>query len=104
MQAVIETDRQELSGDFCRACGYCLPCPAGILISQCARMSLLLRRMPYEAWLSEKWQAEMKKTEECLNCRRCVSRCPYSLNTPELLKKNYEDYKKVLSGEVKVNV
>lgn len=101
---LIEADRRELSGDFCRACGYCLPCPAGIVINQCARMSLLLRRMPYEAWLSEKWQGEMKKIEGCLNCRQCASRCPYGLNTPELLKKNYEDYKRVLAGEVKVSV
>ena len=26
----------------------------------------------------------------------------YELSTPELLKKNYEDYKKVLAGEVSV--
>ena len=31
-----------------------------------------------------------------------MKKCPYELNTPELLKKNYEDYKKVLAGEVKV--
>ena len=46
----------------------------------------------------------MKKIEGCLNCRQCASRCPYGLNTPELLKKNYEDYKRVLAGEVKVSV
>lgn len=33
---------------------------------------------------------------------KCVSKCPYELDTPALLKKNYEDYKKVLKGEVKV--
>lgn len=54
------------------------------------------------AWLSENMQAEMKKIENCINCRKCVSKCPYSLNTPELLKKNYEDYKRVLNGEITV--
>lgn len=44
----------------------------------------------------------MKKIETCINCRKCVSKCPYELDTPALLKKNYEDYKKVLKGEVKV--
>jgi predicted aldo/keto reductase-like oxidoreductase len=45
----------------------------------------------------------MKKIEECTECRQCVSRCPYELDIPELLKKNYEDYKKILSGEIKVD-
>lgn len=96
IQAIIEHDRQELSGQFCRGCGYCMPCPQGIVINQCARMSLMLRRAPASGWLSEKWQAEMKKIESCIHCNQCVSRCPYGLNTPELLLKNYEDYQTFL--------
>ena len=102
IRVYIEKEKTELSGDFCRGCGYCMPCPAGIMINQCARMSLMLRRAPSANWLSENMQAEMKKIEDCLNCGKCKSKCPYELNTPELLKKNYEDYKKVLSGEVMV--
>lgn len=102
IRAYIEKEKLELSGDFCRGCGYCMPCPAGIMINQCARMSLMLRRAPSAGWLSENMQAEMKKIEGCLNCGKCKTKCPYELNTPELLKKNYEDYKKVLSGEVTV--
>lgn len=98
----IEREQKELSGEFCRGCGYCMPCPKGIMINQCARMSLMLRRAPSASGLSENMQAEMKKIETCINCRKCVSKCPYSLNTPELLKKNYEDYKRILSGEIKV--
>ena len=45
----------------------------------------------------------MKKIEDCLHCGQCMEKCPYELNTPELLAKNYEDYKKILAGEVKVN-
>ena len=52
LQAVIDRDCGELAGDFCRGCGYCLPCPAGIDIPNCARMSLLLRRAPVEGSLS----------------------------------------------------
>ena len=96
MQAKIEADRKELVGDFCRSCGYCMPCPAGIQISQVARMSQLLRRSPTEGFLSEYWQAEMKKVENCLNCGACMKKCPYGLNTPELIRKNYEDYKTFL--------
>ena len=98
----IAKEREELAGEFCRGCGYCMPCPMDITINQCARMSLMLRRAPSDAWLSEHWQEEMKKIEDCIDCRQCTTKCPYELDTPELLKKNYEDYKKVLAGEVNV--
>ena len=79
-----------------------MPCPAGIMINQCARMSLMLRRAPSANWLTEEMQAEMKKIEGCLECGACKKKCPYELDTPTLLKKNYEDYKRVLAGEVEV--
>lgn len=99
---VIEEDKKQLGGDFCRGCGYCMPCPMGIQINQCARMSLMLRRAPSKSWLSKEWQENMKMIESCVNCRSCVSKCPYELDTPNLLRKNYEDYKNVLSGNVSV--
>ena len=92
----IKREREELAGDFCRGCGYCMPCPAGIEINNCARMSLMLRRAPSAASLTTESQAKMKKIEGCINCGACRSKCPYGLDTPALLKKNYEDYKTFL--------
>ena len=96
IRAFIENERKELAGEFCRGCGYCMPCPVGIEINNCARMSLMLRRAPAKGWLSEAWQEKMKKIESCLECGQCMSKCPYGLDTPALLKKNYEDYKTFL--------
>ena len=96
-RATIERDRRELSGEFCRGCGYCMPCPAGIEINQCARMSLMLRRAPAQAWLTEEWQTKMHRIEQCKHCGRCMAKCPYGLNTPELLQENYKDYWEVLA-------
>ena len=92
----IKKEKAELAGDFCRGCGYCMPCPMGIEINSAARMSLMIRRAPKDAQLSEKSQAMMKKIEDCIECGQCSSRCPYGLDTPNLLKKNYEDYKTFL--------
>ena len=104
MRAYIEKEKAELAGDFCRGCGYCLAtCPVGIAINNCARMSLMLRRAPSDAWLTEHWQNEMKKIEDCIECGQCSAHCPYELDTPNLLKQNYEDYKQVLAGNVTVN-
>lgn len=98
LQAVIDLDRTELVGDFCRGCGYCMPCPAGIEINNCARMSLMLRRSPTKDLLGPEGQAKMKKIEGCLHCNRCKAKCPYGLDTPTLLQKNYEDYQAFLKN------
>lgn len=100
IKAFIEQEKINLSGDFCRSCGYCLPCPAGIDIPQAARMSQLIRRSPSQKFLEPEWQKKMGMIENCLNCGHCSSKCPYELNTPKLLRKNLEDYKKILNGEV----
>ena len=102
LAAFIEADRAQLTGEFCRGCGYCMPCPAGITINQCARMSLMLRRAPSAAWLNDHWQAEMAKIEDCRHCGACSRRCPYGLDTPRLLEENLADYRRVLAGEVSV--
>ncbi len=102
MRAFIEADRAGLTGDFCRGCGYCMPCPMGIAINQCARMSLMLRRAPSEAWLDGHWQAEMDKIAHCVECGQCMTRCPYELPIPQLLKTNLADYRRVLAGETSV--
>lgn len=97
LQAVIDRDKSELAGDFCRGCGYCLPCPAQIDIPNCARMSLLLRRSPAEQHLSPAGQEKMARIDQCIHCNHCSDNCPYGLNTPELLRRNYEDYKTFLN-------
>ncbi|MBE5777699.1 MAG: aldo/keto reductase [Clostridiales bacterium] len=97
LTSFIHRERGELTGDFCRGCGYCLPCPAGIEIFTAARMSLLLRRSPTAGHLSEGGQAMMRKIEDCIHCNQCKSRCPYGLDTPALLQKNHDDYFDFLS-------
>lgn len=93
---VIRRDREELSGQFCRGCGYCLPCPAGIEIPNAARMSLMIRRAPVSIYMSEEWQGKMQKISSCIHCGQCAARCPYGLDTPTLLEKNWEDYQQQL--------
>ncbi len=100
IRELIDKDRDMLSGSFCRGCGYCMPCPVGIEINNCARMSLLLRRSPSSNHLSPAGQEKMMKIKDCLHCNKCMSHCPYGLNTPELLARNLKDYEEVLAGKV----
>ena len=99
LQAVVQADRDQLQGDFCRGCGYCMPCPVGIEINNCVRMSLMLRRAPTASWTNQEGQERMNKIKNCLNCGQCKSRCPYGLDIPRLLKENYQDFLEVLAGK-----
>lgn len=93
---LIERDKKELSGNFCRGCGYCEPCPAGIQISLSARMSWVLKRMPSDQFVTPEWQKKMELIDNCIHCNHCIKHCPYSLNTPELLKQNLTEYRAYL--------
>lgn len=93
LRAVIDHDREELAKDFCRGCGYCLPCPSEIDIPTSARMSLMIRRAPVSVYLNDYWKDKMKKIEDCLHCDHCKEHCPYGLDTPKLLEENWADYK-----------
>ena len=99
MTATIARDRAEMAGDFCRGCGYCMPCPVGIEINNCARMAQLIRRSPSAGWLTPAAQEKMMRIEDCLECGSCAAKCPYGLDTPALLRRNLADYKNILAGK-----
>ena len=96
--AVIGKDRAELQGNFCRGCGYCMPCPQGIVINMCARATLMIKRAPVEMMLSQSGKDMMKKIEDCTECGQCAAQCPYGLDTPALLQQNYREFQEILAG------
>ena len=102
MTETIARDRAEMAGDFCRGCGYCMPCPVGIEINNCARMAQLIRRSPSANWLTPAAQEKMLRIEQCLECGACAAKCPYGLDTPALLRRNLADYKNILAGRATV--
>ena len=92
LQAVIDADRAQLGGQFCRSCGYCMPCPQGIEIRTCARMDMLIRRSPWRPYFTPEGQARMNKINDCIQCGKCKSKCPYKLDIPNVLKYMLKDY------------
>jgi aryl-alcohol dehydrogenase-like predicted oxidoreductase len=97
IKSIIAKDKKDLAGNFCRGCGYCLPCPSGIPISFAARMSFLLRRSAYQQFLQDAWRKQMLLIHECIECGHCRDNCPYHLNTPQLLKYMLKDYEEFYS-------
>jgi len=92
MWNAIKKDRLELAGEFCRGCGYCLPCPVGIEIPTQARISLLLGRAPVQPFLEDSFRAKMDLIDQCIGCGHCKNNCPYKLDTPNLLKRELKKY------------
>ena len=92
LRAFIDSERRELGGSFCRSCGYCMPCTVGIEIRNCARMNMLLRRSPWQQYMTDAWREKMNKINDCVHCNLCSSKCPYELDIPALLQKMLADY------------
>lgn len=93
----VEKEKATLSGDFCRGCGYCMPCPVGIPINNANRMSQLLRRAVTASFLTPEWLSDMEKIENCTKCGQCATKCPYHLKPFETLPSHLADYREFYS-------
>lgn len=96
---IIEGDRAEFSGSFCRGCAYCMPCPVGIPIPTAARITYLIARHGTHSLLSQEWRVKMDLIDDCIECHHCKDHCPYELDTPELLKKMLHGYRVICREE-----
>ena len=99
MCAYIEQEKKALAGAFCRGCGYCMPCPVGIRINTAARMELMLNRSPWEPLTTPEQIEMMENIENCLDCGKCKSKCPYGLDCPTLLKNNLRYYREFIKDK-----
>ncbi|MDR1133226.1 MAG: aldo/keto reductase [Synergistaceae bacterium] len=93
IKSAIARDREDLSGNYCRGCAYCLPCPANIELNWVTRMTQALRRLDTESFLTPEWRAKMALVDDCIHCGACKSRCPYELDTPTLIAEAWRDYR-----------
>jgi aryl-alcohol dehydrogenase-like predicted oxidoreductase len=93
IKSAIARDRDDLSGNYCRGCAYCLPCPANIELNWVTRMTQALRRLDTESFLTPEWRAKMALVDNCIHCDACKSRCPYELDTPTLIAEAWKEYK-----------
>lgn len=71
--------------DFCRRCGYCLPCSEGIAIPTAMRV-LEMFKTSQVGKAKDSYAKLDPKPDVCTECNECVERCPYSLSIPEKMK------------------
>ena len=84
-RVAIEKIKMELGERWCHRCDYCRPCPQNIQISGALTVESIMKRMPFSKAIAMAKQ-NMEVARGCTECRACMSRCPYNLNIPELIK------------------
>lgn len=82
--AEIQRLRDSIGPVFCRACGYCQPCPQNVAIAMVLRARSFAKRMPAEPAFRA-LDRHMKNVDRCINCGQCREKCPYHLDIPALL-------------------
>jgi len=85
-RVAIDRMKSELDQRTCRRCRYCEPCPQGVQISSLLHGRSIVRRMGAARW--KEWGAReiIASAELCTECGECVTKCPYDLPIPELLR------------------
>ena len=74
-----------LGKDFCRQCGYCLPCTVGIDIPKVFLYERDAKRYYAEPFAKERYVKLDKNATDCIKCGKCEKRCPYELPIREKL-------------------
>ncbi len=79
--------REELGNEFCRRCGYCMPCTVGIEIpSNFLFVNYLKRYEGLAEWSKSRFSTLKVSPAECIECGKCEARCPYNLPIIKMLK------------------
>lgn len=98
----IEEIRNRYDKRFCRRCDYCQPCTEDIPIQMVLGIRYAVKRFG-EGVLSTGWGKDaVNKARECTECGECLTRCPYDLPIPELIKANLKWVDETFKGPAKL--
>lgn len=84
--AILEKEKEGLEDNFCRRCEYCMPCPEGLPIAFLHILRAYYFRYNLRDWAMERIVNLPKSYKDCTGCGKCVEKCPYDLNMPEIFK------------------
>lgn len=86
--------KEEMKGEFCHRCGYCLPCTKGIDIPGIFTLENYFDRYGLKDWALSRYNNMSTKANACIECGLCMKKCPYSLNIPARLKRIHNKFTK----------
>jgi predicted aldo/keto reductase-like oxidoreductase len=91
-QVYIRQLQREMEKQFCRRCDYCQPCTENINIQAVLGLKSIIKRVGAKEDEMKRINKILEMARNCSECGECMSRCPYQLPIPELIKKNLNWY------------
>jgi uncharacterized protein len=73
---------------FCRRCDYCQPCSEEISIQHVLGIRSMVKRMGDAILQEGRHREAIEKARNCTQCGECLTRCPYQLPIPNLIREN----------------
>jgi predicted aldo/keto reductase-like oxidoreductase len=83
----------QIGKEYCHRCGYCLPCPQGIMILgvldlvKGTMLSIERKKKTYHEILKARFKSD---PGNCVQCEECIEKCPFNLPIPSLMRKAAE--------------
>ncbi len=84
--AILEEEKELWGEQFCRRCGYCMPCTNGLNIPFLLLIEAYYTRYGLKDWALARLSGLSKQYGDCAGCGDCLQKCPYDLPVPELMK------------------
>jgi len=75
---------------FCRRCDYCQPCSSEIPIQTVLSLSQIVKKTGINKLTDPKRLELYEKMRNCNECGECMTRCPYELPIPKLIKETLD--------------
>jgi predicted aldo/keto reductase-like oxidoreductase len=85
-RAECERMKSELGRRTCRRCRYCEPCPNGVQIMMLMHGRTIIRRMGAARFKEFGAREIIASAAQCTECGECLTKCPYELPVPELIR------------------
>lgn len=83
---------KELGTKFCRQCGYCMPCPNNIAITDVNFIKVYYKQMSKDKFYDMGLEEIVEDAKKCTECGECIDKCPFNLDVPSIIKENIKFY------------